>query len=413
MLRFVFILFFGLFSYGEASLARPIPVPTQVPTDFAPQDIDVELYTVGLGPELYMRYGHTLLGFHIKPTGQRLIYNWGMFDFGDPFFPINFYLGKRTYWVGQSSLDGVIKLYKEYEDRNVWRDVVNLNDQQKTKLIQLVNEKLTKENMFFGYEHFERNCATIPRDLIDEAIGNQLSSRLKTEPATHDFRWYVRTHMGIVPYLGWILDIAMNQKLDVPQSKWEESFYPLKLREYLSSLPANLDDGAQSNGAGLLQFDKQLVVASSDWFAPDPDFYIGMFLFMLATSLLILFFPKTWLIGGTAIIFGGVFGLIGFSMIISWLFSTHFDMHHNLNMLLFFPMDLLLIFIPRLKNRAWFKKYISCHWGLLALHGGILLLGFTGQNANRAFLIGLVYVLWMSVASGWVSFKYKRLEFNM
>ena len=412
MLRLLLLLF-SFFYINTTSLARPIPVPNHIPTDVAVSDIDVELYTVGLGPALYMRYGHTLLGFHVKSTGARLIYNWGMFDFQDPLFPIHFYLGKRTYWVGQSSLEGVVRLYKDYEDRNVWRDIINLTEKQKTELIRLVNEKLSAENMFFGYEHFERNCATIPRDLINDSLGQILSKNLKAEPADHDFRWYVRTHLGIVPSLGWILDIAMNNKLDVPQSKWEESFYPIKLREYAASLPSYNDDGTPNHGQNLLQFDKQLVKASSDWFQPDPNFYIYVTGFLFAVTVIILFFPIPVLTGLSSVFLGGVFGIIGFSMIISWVFSTHFDMHHNINMLLFFPVDLILIFLPKWKQKPWFRNYVICHWILLGVHISVSLLGISNQNALRVIPVGIAYSIWMSVASGWLIFKGKSFHLRI
>lgn len=407
------LLLLSLFSIHTTSLARPIPVPNHIPTDIAVSDIDVELYTVGLGPALYMRYGHTLLGFHVKSTGARLIYNWGMFDFEDPLFPIHFYLGKRTYWVGLSSLEGVVRLYRDYEDRNVWRDIINLTDNQKTELIRLVNDKLSTENMFFPYEHFERNCATIPRDLLNDSLGQILSKSLKAEPASHDFRWYVRTHLGIVPYLGWILDIAMNNKLDVPQSKWEESFYPIKLREYAASLPAYNDDGTPKTGQNLLQFDKQLVVASSEWLQPDPNFYIFVTAFLFVVTLTILFFPIPFLVGISSIFLGGIFGIIGFSMLVSWVFSTHFDMHHNINMLLFFPADLILILMTRWKQKPWFRNYVICHWILLGAHIFVTLLGISNQNALRVLPVGIGYTIWISVASGWLTYRERSFHLRI
>ncbi len=413
MFRFLLMLA-SLFCFHKTALARPIPVPTHIPTDIAVSDIDVELYTVGLGPALYMRYGHTLLGFHVKSTGARLIYNWGMFDFEDPLFPIHFYLGKRTYWVGQSSIEGVIGLYRDYEDRNVWRDIINLTDHQKSELIRLVNEKFSTENMFFGYEHFERNCATIPRDLINDSLGKVFSKSLKAEPASHDFRWYVRTHLGIVPYLGWILDLAMNNKLDVPQSKWEETFYPIKLREYAASLPAYNDDGTPKVGQNLLQFDKQLVVASRDWFEPDPNFYIYVTASIFMVILTILFLPFLPFIGGTSsVLMGGIFGTLGFSMIVSWIFSTHYDLHHNVNMLLFFPTDLILILLPLWRQKPWFRNYVICHWILLGAHICVSLLGISHQNTLRVIPVGIGYMIWMTVASGWLIYKEKRFHLRL
>ena len=145
VLFFVLLSSFGYSAKSHYSVPRPIP-------EYLPiSDLEIELYTVGLGPEVYMRYGHTLLGFHFKSSSTRYIYNWGMFDFSDPLFPINFYLGKRTYWVGESELDGLLKLYKNYEDRNVFRDILNLTEHQKSKLVFETNQLLTDEKMFFQY----------------------------------------------------------------------------------------------------------------------------------------------------------------------------------------------------------------------------------------------------------------------
>ena len=407
VLFFVLLSSFGYSAKSHYSVPRPIP-------EYLPiSDLEIELYTVGLGPEVYMRYGHTLLGFHFKSSGKRYIYNWGMFDFSDPLFPINFYLGKRTYWVGESELDGLLKLYKNYEDRNVFRDILNLTEHQKSKLVFETNQLLTDEKMFFQYEHFERNCSTIPRDLIDRAVGGALSKRLSKEPAEHSFRWYVRTHMGVLPYLGWLLDIAMNDKLDVPISKWEESFYPIKLRQHFSESPA-FDDSGNSNGAAAFMiFDKELVQASSDWFDSDPNFYIFVSIFLLLCCLLSLFFQNFIFSLISSLLIGSVFGLIGLSMVVSWLFSSHFDMHHNTNMLAFFPTDLLLIFILRFGKKLWFKKYVLIHWIAFLIYLVIGFGGFSSQNISRVVPVALLYLVWISIVSQLVIYRNRKWTINL
>jgi hypothetical protein len=407
------VLFFLIFSNIAFSAKAHQSLPSPIPENLPVIDLEVELYTVGLGPEVYMRYGHTLLGFHFKSTGQRFIYNWGMFDFSDPLFPVNFYLGQRTYWVGDVDYSGMIRLYKNFEDRNVFRDILNLTEVQKSKLVTETNRMLTQDKMFFRYEHFERNCSTIPRDLIDLAVGGAISKTLSKEPAEHNFRWYVRTHMGIIPYLGWLLDIAMNSKLDVPQSKWEESFYPIKLRQYLLESPSIDDSGNSIPSSQFMQFDKQLVNASSDWFNPDPNFYIYVSLILLVFIVLSIYMQNFISQLISSVIIGTVFGVVGLSMLVSWALSSHFDMHHNFNMLVFFPTDLILAFTVKLREKLWMRRYALIHFLAFMLYVVIGYSGLVDQNIHRAAPVGFLYVLWILVYTRLVKIQNNKLSLNL
>jgi len=377
-----------------------IAMPRSLPENVAMDQIDVELYTVGVGPELYMRYGHTLLGFFYKETGKRYIYNWGMFSFDDPAFPLKFYLGKRTYWVGETSIEGVIRLYRDYEDRDVWRDIIQLTQQQKKRLLQAVNNSLTEKNMFFNYEHFERNCSTIPRDLIDFALNGYPSRELVRQNSEHDYRWYVRTHMGSVPALAWALDIAMNSKLDANISAWQESFYPLKLREYLTGLPAIDDNGNVASHIALLADSQQLVHASKNWIVSDPHFFLSATFFLGAMLLLLIFFNKDFTRYFAAPILGLIFGTLGLSMLVSWVFSTHYDMHHNVNLLIFFPTDYVLLAGWWVVKKTWFRYYVLLHMIFFLLHSILTFSGISHQDTSQVNILGLFYVICLMLISG-------------
>ena len=50
-------------------------------------------------------------------------------------------------------------------------------------------------------------------------------------------------------------------------------------------------------------------------------------------------------LGALALLYGFFFGAIGCIMPLNWLFSDHLDLHHNANMLFFWPTDLAYILV--------------------------------------------------------------------
>ena len=349
----VFILF--LFSTTSIVNAQKPPRKIKVPENI--EDTRVSILTVGLGEALYMRYGHTLLKVESGDDGRSYMYNWGMFSFNDPAFAYNFYLGQRIYWVGETNQRYVTKLYRDYEDRSVYEQTINLTNLQKSKLIEIINENLTAEKMFFNYEHFSSNCATKPRDFIDKALGGYISRNLsKSILDGTTYRNYVRENMNKPPVIGFILDILMSSDLDKTLTKWDETFYPPKLSEHLSLLAAIDDEGEPIEGKPLLGPKRSLVSTKSDHKSSSFMFIIPFSITFLVI-MLVLFrevllystrkkFSRYFFLGiGLLSISWGLFsGLMGFLMLLSWGVSTHLDMHHNVNLFVFFFIDFLFVY---------------------------------------------------------------------
>jgi hypothetical protein len=347
---FFFVIFIQ--SFSSVSFGQRVPRKIIVPQNI--ENTKVYLVTVGLGEALYMRYGHTLLKVVSGDNGRQYMYNWGMFSFDDPMFAYNFYLGERTYWVGETNQRFITKLYSEYEDRNVFEQEINLTSRQKSRLIEFVNRGLDKDKMFFNYEHFTANCATKPRDFIDQALNGYLSKSLKPQVIEGlTYRDYVRENMNKPPFLGFLLDILMSSDLEKNLSKWDETFYPAKLSEHLTNLNMVDDNGAPVPGTNLLGTPRVLVKASSEHFSSKLRFIIPFttFFFLILGGLfwrmysLKSNFSSDRLFnlgfGWLSLIWGSFSGLMGFVMLLSWVVSTHYDMHHNVNLLVFFLFDFI------------------------------------------------------------------------
>lgn len=381
----IFLCMSGLYN-STVVFAQATRVPDKiiVPKDLA--STKISLLTVGLGEELYMRYGHTLLRIETSAPSRVYVYNWGMFSFDDPMFAFNFFLGERKYWVGETKDWIVNKLYKQYEDRSVFEQTINLTDKQKLTLIQTINRSLNPEDIYFNYEHFTSNCSTKPRDFLDVALGGYIKQSLAPQTLEVTYRDYVVTNMNKPPFLGFILDIGMNSKLEKVLTKWDETFYPPKLSEHLSALPAIDDDGAVMDHP-LLGPRVQWVQASSEHISSDFKFaqpFALCFLGVLALCFVLLLVKKSsavhsFLFKSAFAVFSLCWGLfsggLGLFMLLSWAVSTHLDMHHNVNLLLFFVFDIAYIWLALAALRGRLVETVSKGFFTLLIYAHFICAG--------------------------------------
>ena len=394
------IILYGCHNFQPPTIEPPQPLPPINHIDQA----EAYLITVGLGASLHARYGHSFIKI-ITDQGITRIYNWGMFSFDDPLFGLKFYLGNRQYWVASIERPELIYLYQHIEDRDVRQQKINLSPHQLGRFIDGVTAAIQPEQMFFNYEHFSANCATIPRDILNQALDEYISTTLSSSPATKSYRDYVKDHMAFIPPLGMLLDVVMNSKLDVPITQWDETFYPDKLAEYLTTLPMIDDQGKPHPTINLLDPPTPWVVASRDHQSTTGNFGLLFCLIMLGLITLMILgaisrtkypqlFQLRWLAAGYRILtgsisvfWGAVSGTLGWIMLISWLFSTHLDMHHNLNLALFYPVDFIFIVWGLHRNPKSNRLYygiISCH--IITMFTLVLLnlCGLIEQNIHTA-----------------------------
>jgi hypothetical protein len=100
---------------------------------------------------------------------------------------------------------------------------------------------------------------------------------------------------------------------------------------------------------------------------------------------------------GTAL-FSGIYGLL---MLGSWFVSEHLDLHHNINLLLFWPTDLLALFValrwlifckpwPMSNNSAPFLKYyMLAHLLGMAVYAAVSFLQLIDQSTMNIALFVL------------------------
>lgn len=316
------------------------------------------LITVDVGNRLWDNFGHTALRMHDEVSGADLLFNWGGFDVGGGMlrFGFRFFLGEMNYRLFTVPTEQAYALYRE-EERSVWEDRIHFNNAEKARLYQRLMWNLEPENLVYEYDYFDDNCTTRLRGYLDEALDGRLSGQYSgmTEVT---YREVVQAHYASLSAVAMLLDLAMNSNIDRAMSEWESMFLPLNLRRRLLLMDSDVAlDGEQLP----LLAESRLV----EEFPPPSRQWNAYMIFVVILASLVLWLlsttrrprysrfmdssqghrrrlsPAGYQVLGAATLIGSIFsGLLGCLMLGNWFWSGHEDLHHNLNLLLYWPTDL-------------------------------------------------------------------------
>ena len=99
----------------------------------SPAAIEVSLLTVGPGEIYWQRFGHNAIVIHDPARGQAVSYNYGMFDFEEANFFVNFLRGRMTYQISAEDPVEEIAWYTG-EGRSITRQDLRLSVAQASAL---------------------------------------------------------------------------------------------------------------------------------------------------------------------------------------------------------------------------------------------------------------------------------------
>src|SRR5688572_7827077 len=83
--------------------------------------------------ELYSAFGHSAFRIYDPVKGIDVVCNYGVFDFSQPNFYLNFALGNNLYKLGIEDYPRFESRYM-YENRFIHEQILNLTNEQKQKL---------------------------------------------------------------------------------------------------------------------------------------------------------------------------------------------------------------------------------------------------------------------------------------
>ena len=345
---------------------------------------EISIITAGPGDVLYEAFGHSAIRVKDPTLNLDIIFNYGLFDFNQPNFYVNFVKGRLLYRLGKQSFKRFITSY-DYQQRWVKDQVLNLSLVDRIKIFEYLNENSLTENAEYLYDPYFNNCATKLRDIAKEILGNkiQFPSSFSNENFTlrqlmnQELPWNTWGSFGINFALGNTLDkeIIADNYMYLPDYVYN-AFQNASITENKTTTPLVLKESQ------LLRYpEKQIDI---QWYNP---FFV--FSLLLLLTILVTFrdqkrnIRSKWL--DFTLFFGT--GVLGIIICFLWFFTDHYTAPNNFNLLWAFVLNFFVAFIL-LKSRipSWTSKYLLFYLFLLF---GAIIASFMGlqQFSNAIFPI--------------------------
>ena len=194
-------------------------------------ELTISIMTMGIGAEVWERFGHNAIVVQDRLRGTSLAYNYGMFSFRQQNFLLRFLQGRMQYWMAGYPTEDEVPRYAAIQ-RSVWQQELNLTPTQRLALRDYLETNALPQNRFYRYDYYRDNCSTRVRDAIDHVLGGAFHAQMSA-PASGSYRFHTQrlNANNILLYTGLLL--VLGHGADAPVTRWEEMFLPLKLREYL------------------------------------------------------------------------------------------------------------------------------------------------------------------------------------
>lgn len=315
----------------------------------------VSLVTFGPGSLYWERFGHDALLLRDPHTGEATAYNYGIFDFNDANFLLNFTRGVMRYRVAAYDFEHDLNLYRS-EGRWVVEQPLNLTPQQRAKVRDYLQWNMQPENIRYLYDYFVSNCATRARDVIDLALDGQLKAQLEQQKRGPTYRSIIKQLMTPEPLLRAGMDLGLGPRTDEPLTLWDESFIPMALMDALREV--HNTDG------------QPLVTEQRNWLAatiPDPPAvarewtWPAAFIGLASAAFIVLLSvlrPRATaariVLGFAAALFYFTGTVLGLIIALAWAFTQHWGAIDNVNLLLVNPLSIPLAY-------AWLRT-LHANW---------------------------------------------------
>jgi hypothetical protein len=305
----------------------------------------VALVTFGPGRRYWERFGHNAIIVDDPAAGARIAYNYGVFDFQEHHFLLNFALGHMHYSLVGEPLDANLATYVA-EGRSVTVQMLNLTPAQARQLAAFLAWNAQPQNADYRYDYFVNNCSTKVRDALDRALGGAIERQLARRPAPHTYRFDAVRLISPDFWFALGMDMGLGPKADGPLSLWQESFVPMVLSRSLRDVAVRGSDGDSLP----LVSDEEVVLPGKLPPAPAAPFALRLPFLAAGVGLAALLL---WLAHGKRRLYRASFALLavawwlicGFSGLVLaglWGLSDHWAAWHNENLLLLNPLCLIL-----------------------------------------------------------------------
>ena len=364
---------------------------------------NAEISVITIGPwqgELYSAFGHS--AFRVFDPALRIddFYNYGVFDFDQPNFYLNFARGHLNYKLGVDPYP----LYRDYfirHNRYVHEQILNLDSAQKQVVFDYLFWNSQPENAYYFYDYFYDNCASRLRDILKSNFQDDLRFDSTFITTNYTIRDLTDLYLRYQPWGDLGIDICLGLPMDKTARPYEYMFLP----DYIES---SFDHAVLVNEGSTKPLVRDKVSVYESFPEEPPRSLIHPWLafgLLLAATIWVTW--KDWRAKKTSKWFDmmlfGVVGLVGLLLLLLWVATDHRAAAKNFNLLWAMPLHVFVL--PAfLKNRQWASSYFKIITLLLVL---TLLFWFWLPQQLNLFLVPVVISL--ALRAGWIGWGKKTV----
>jgi hypothetical protein len=313
---------------------------------------------------VYALFGHTAILVQDDTTGVNAVFNYGFFDSSQPNFIYHFVKGETDYILGVTSYEDFLSEYS-YKGQEVTVQELNLSPAGKQQLYEALSINALPQNREYRYNFFYDNCATRPRDMVENQTEGEILYADTLREQT--YRDLVHECTEDYPWLLFGIDLVIGSEADRIIGVREKMFIPRYLMNSFEDASVQKNDTLRHS---LVK--KQEVVLKLDSEKNRPKVSTPLTPFIIAILLLVttLFISLFQLIKLNTTKFPlfydtllfGIAGLGGVILFFLMFFSEHPAMIPNWNFVwlnLFALIAAFLFWVNSAKNIVYFYHFIN------------------------------------------------------
>jgi hypothetical protein len=325
----------------------------------------VGVITMQPGEIFWERFGHDAIVIDDPALGPPISYNFGFFDPSEPDFVPRFIRGQMRYRLVELPLQDDLAYYQQV-GRGVAVQWLDMTPAQAESLAAALAVNARPENARYSYDYFTDNCATRVRDALDRALGGRLHAQLAGRSRGNTYRSEAVRLASPAPWMWLGFDVGLGPFADVPLSRWDEAFVPMRLADGLREV--TLPDGRPLVRAEARLLPHRVAPEPAEAERPWWPWLLGGL--ALSLGLLVLGARAPRALAGIVMVFWMLAGLLGVLLLYLWFGTAHRAAWANQNLLLFDPLCLLLLpgawrLLRKRPAGRWFGRVL-----LVVLAGG-------------------------------------------
>jgi hypothetical protein len=359
-----------------------------------------EISIITCGPwqgEVYSAFGHSAIRVYDPVNGLDDAYNYGVFDFNQPYFYLNYTRGLLLFKLGIYPYPD-FRDYYAYYNRYVIEQILDLSQEQKQQVYEYLEWNARPENETYRYDYFYNNCSSVIRDVFVKNLKDSIQFDDSFIKTNYTIRQLTDLYLKQQPWGDLGIDICLGLPMDKHATPYEYMFLPDYLEYFFDHATVKrYGETVPIVKAKIPVYTPHPQAEEKSWFHPWVVF--GAFL-AITIALSIYDFQRKKLSKWFDLILFGVLGLIGTLLFILWTATDHAAAAKNFNLLWALPTHVFVFLIFRKKSHVFLKRYflvsaIICllllaFWFVLPQQLHIFLIPFVISLMCREFTIAKI-----------------------